>query len=80
MGAATKGVGSDTDGVGDSTGPPKAPPPTGARGILPPEVALLPEAGGAETISPGVPPSAVCRSSGEETGEGSWPGWALSGI
>ena len=40
------GLGDATEGVGDPTGTPLAPPPVGAHGILPLAVALLPEAGG----------------------------------
>ena len=56
-----------TEGVGDPTDPPQAPPPARAHELLPPEVAFLLEAGVAAKISPGVPPSAIRRSTGKES-------------
>ena len=64
--AADLGMGDATEEVGYPTGPPQAPPPTRSRELPPPVVALLPEAGVAAKISPGVPPYAERRAMGEE--------------
>ena len=83
LGAATvagdMGMEAATEGMGEPTGSPQSSPPAGERGLLPPALALLPEAGCAEKISPGVSPSSERRAIGEEPSGMGGPGGRAPG-